>query len=245
MLRKDVKRIVKTYYDALEEGKILGRRCTKCGHVEYPPYLACNLCGNLDTEWVELGSTALCNQILPPPPAFFEPELKERVGDYWHGAVEPENCDETSVVLVNVIPEKLAEARARLPLPVRPVIVQEEDTKAVYWEFVDPTLRRGAEQETAAAAADGETAAAAAAEDFHNDPVAMSVIACAADAYGVDEAQLTLATDIREELANESMKMIVMISEIEDELGATIELRDASKLMTIGDFVNAVKAKLN
>lgn len=244
MLRKDVKRIVKTYYDALEEGKLLGRRCTKCGHVEYPPYLACNLCGNLDTEWVELSGKAVCNQILPPPPAFFEPELKERVGDYWHGAVEPENCDETSVVLVNIVPEKLAEARARLPLPVRPVIVQEEDTKAVYWEFVDADLRRGAEQETAAAAADGETAAAAA-EDFSNDPVAKAVIACAADAYGVEESRLTMDTDIREELANESMKMIVMISEIEDELGATIELRDAAKLLTIGDFVNAVKAKLN
>lgn len=244
MLKKDVKPIVKTYYDALEEGKILGRRCTKCGHVEYPPYLACNLCGNLDTEWVELGSTAMCNQILPPPPAFFEPELKERIGDYWHGAVEPENCDETSVVLMNIIPGKLAEARSRLPLPVRPVIVQEEDTKAVYWEFVDPTLRCTTEQETAQAAE--ETAdTAAAAEDFHNDPVAMAVIACAADAYGVEEERLTLATDIREELANESMKMIVMISEIEDELGATIELRDAAKLMTIGDFVNAVKAKLN
>lgn len=63
--------------------------------------------------------------------------------------------------------------------------------------------------------------------------------------YDALEERLTLAADIREELANESMKMIVMISEIEDELGATIELRDASKLMTIGDFVNAVKAKLN
>lgn len=63
--------------------------------------------------------------------------------------------------------------------------------------------------------------------------------------YDALEERLTLATDIREELANESMKMIVMISEIEDELGATIELRDASKLMTIVDFVNAVKAKLN
>lgn len=243
MLRKDVKRIVKTYYDALEEDKILGRRCTKCGHVEYPPYLACNLCGHLDTEWVELSGKAVCNQILPPPPAFFEPELKERVGDYWHGAVEPENCDESSVVLVNIIPEKLAEARARLPLPVRPVIMQEEDTKVVYWEFVDTDLRCTAAQEEAAAAVD-EAANRNADQDFHDDPVAMTVMACAADAYGVDEAGLTLSTDIREELANESMKMIVMISEIEDELGATIELRDAAKLLTIGDFVAAVKAKL-
>lgn len=245
MLRKDVKRIVKTYYDALEEGRIMGRKCTKCGHVEYPPYLACNLCGHLETEWVELSGKAVCNQILPPPPAFFEPELKERVGDYWHGAVEPENCDESSVVLVNIIPSKLEEARARLPLAVRPVIMQEEDTKVVYWEFADADLRCGAEQgQQEISAVPATDSAPAEGADFSSDPVAMAVIECAADAYGVDAAGLTLATDIREELANESMKMIVMISEIEDELGASIELRDAANLMTIGDFVNAVKAKL-
>lgn len=245
MLRKDVKRIVKTYYDALEEGRIMGRKCTKCGHVEYPPYLACNLCGHLETEWVELSGKAVCNQILPPPPAFFEPELKERVGDYWHGAVEPESCDESSVVLVNIIPSKLEEARARLPLAVRPVIMQEEDTKVVYWEFEDADLRCGAEQGTQEAGADpAADAAPAEGADFSSDPVAMAVIECAADAYGVDAAGLTLATDIREELANESMKMIVMISEIEDRLKVTIEIQEASQLNTLGEFTAKVKERL-
>ncbi|MBQ2782862.1 MAG: hypothetical protein IJO41_04280 [Oscillospiraceae bacterium] len=246
MLKKDIKCIVKTYYDALEEGKIFGRKCTACGHVEYPPYLACNLCGHLETEWVEISGKAMCNQILPPPLAFFEPTLKERVGDYWHGAVEPENSDESSAVLVNIIPSKLEEAIAKLPLEVRPVIVQHDDVKTVYWEFVDPSLRCTADTESETAADTADTAAAAAADgaDFKDDPVAMAVIACAADAYGVDAATLTLNTNIREELANQSMKMIVMISEIEDELNVEISLRDAGTLLTIGDFVAAVKAKL-
>ena len=34
-----MERIVKTYYDALEEGKVLGRKCLSCGHIEFPPYL--------------------------------------------------------------------------------------------------------------------------------------------------------------------------------------------------------------
>ena len=55
---------------------------------------------------------------------------------------------------------------------------------------------------------------------------------------------ITLNTDIREDLSNESMKMIVMISTIEDELDVTIEIQEASNLNTIGEFVNVVKERL-
>ena len=80
--------------------------------------------------------------------------------------------------------------------------------------------------------------------DAANDATAQAVIDAAADAYGVDVSQITLATDIREDLSNESMKMIVMISTIEDELNVTIEIQEASLLNTIADFVNVVKERL-
>ena len=64
----------------------------------------------------------------------------------------------------------------------------------------------------------------------------MSVMVSAADAYSVDLEKLTMETDIREDLSNESMKMIVMISTIEEELGVTIEIQEASLLNTLGDF---------
>ena len=67
---------------------------------------------------------------------------------------------------------------------------------------------------------------------------------CIRDRYGVDAASITLATDIREDLSNESMKMIVMISTIEDELNVTIEIQEASNLNTIGDFVSVVRERL-
>lgn len=47
-------RIVKRFYDELENGKVMGRKCTRCGAVEYPPRIICNSCGNLETEWVEM-----------------------------------------------------------------------------------------------------------------------------------------------------------------------------------------------
>ena len=64
-----------------------------------------------------------------------------------------------------------------------------------------------------------------------NEPTA------AALAYGVDKETISLDTDIREDLSNESMKMIVMISEIEERLQVTIEIQGVStKQVTATNF---------
>lgn len=46
--------IAKHYYDGLDEGKFLGLKCSECGHIEFPPYPACNNCGHIGNEWVDL-----------------------------------------------------------------------------------------------------------------------------------------------------------------------------------------------
>lgn len=46
--------VAKKYYDALNEGRFLGLRCPECGHVEFPPYPACNECGHIGNDWVDL-----------------------------------------------------------------------------------------------------------------------------------------------------------------------------------------------
>lgn len=40
-----LEKVVQTFYEGLEEGKLLGRKCPKCGNVEFPPVYACNACG--------------------------------------------------------------------------------------------------------------------------------------------------------------------------------------------------------
>lgn len=67
-----------------------------------------------------------------------------------------------------------------------------------------------------------------------------TVIECAAEAYCVDAATLSTATDIRQELSNQSLKLVAFISCIEDELDVSIDLREAAALRTIGDFVEKV-----
>ncbi len=70
------------------------------------------------------------------------------------------------------------------------------------------------------------------------------VIECAAEIYGVDASEITLETDIREELSNQSIKLIAFISSIEDELDASIAIPEAGGLKTIGDFVKKVEELL-
>ena len=70
--------------------------------------------------------------------------------------------------------------------------------------------------------------------------VEQKVIECAAAAYGVDASTITLDTNIRQELSNQSLKLVVFISGIEDELDVRIDMRDAAKLLTIRDFVDKV-----
>jgi acyl carrier protein len=67
-----------------------------------------------------------------------------------------------------------------------------------------------------------------------------AIIQCAADAYAVDILTITPDTDIREELSNQSLKLVAFISGIEDELDVKIDIRDAGKLKTIRDFVDKV-----
>ena len=59
-----LEKVVEKFYLGLEEGKILGRKCPKCGHVEFPPVYACNNCGNYETEWYEISGKAKLHSIV-------------------------------------------------------------------------------------------------------------------------------------------------------------------------------------
>ena len=250
MTKYDLKPIVKTYYDALEEGTILGRKCTRCGHIEFPPYLCCNECGGLDTEWVDLTNMrGIVKQALPTKGAFGDPEFRNTQGDYFAVEIEVPGMDPFNASLLHVDYDKYEEFDQYIQeheVEVKPLLFQDEDMKVVAWELVEdngfkkiPEIKapEPKKEET-------KTATATAAVDLSNDATTQTVIEAAADAYGVDVASITLATDIREDLSNESMKMIVMISTIEDQLNVTIEIQEASNLNTIADFVNVVKERL-
>lgn len=136
MLKKDLKLIVKPYYEALEEGRILGRKCTKCGHVEYPPYLICNNCGCLETEWYEISGKAMATQLMPAAPAFIIPPVQERFGgQYCIAAITLEEGIDVGGAVINLSRERCEELQSKLPIAVKPVIVQDDGFKVAVWEI--------------------------------------------------------------------------------------------------------------
>ncbi len=251
MTKYDLKPIVKTFYEALEEGTILGRKCERCGHIEFPPYLCCNECGCLDTEWVDLTNMrGVVKAALPTRGAFGDPDFRNEHGDYFAVEIHVEGIDPFNTSLLHVDYDKYAEFDKYIDeneVWVKPFIFQDEDVKVVSWELVeDCEFKKIPEIKKEAPKAEKTPAPSKAAPvvAVANDAIAQTVIDAAADAYGVDPSEITLATDIREDLSNESMKMIVMISTIEDELNVVIEIQEASLLNTIGDFVAKVRERL-
>ena len=257
MTKYDLKPIVKTFYEALEEGTILGRKCERCGHIEFPPFLCCNECGCLDTEWVDLTNMrGVVKAALPTRGAFGDPDFRNEHGDYFAVEIHVEGIDPFNTSLLHVDYDKYAEFDKYIDeheVWVKPFIFQDEDVKVVSWELVEdcefkkmPEIKKAepkAEADAPVACTCGcAEAPATGAEEI--DDVAQAVIDAAADAYGVDASEIKLSTDIREELSNESMKMIVMISTIEDELNVVIEIQEASLLNTIADFVGKVRERL-
>ncbi len=46
--------IIKKWYTFLEEGKIMGKKCTKCGNIQFPPVPVCNECSCMEMDWTEM-----------------------------------------------------------------------------------------------------------------------------------------------------------------------------------------------
>ena len=131
--------ITKKFYEALEEGRVMGRKCPKCGHIEFPPYLACNDCGNFETEWVEVTNLpAVATGLVPPSMIFGDPEFNERfAGKYCFATIQVEGADEYNSCVINITPEQVAELSGKVPVAVKPAIVQHDGYKMVFWELAE------------------------------------------------------------------------------------------------------------
>ena len=127
--------IVKRYYDELDQGRIMGRKCTACGSVEFPPRIACNTCGNFETEWVELtGKGQVLHLILPSKMA--HPRIDE-LKPCAFASVKLEEGPEISALVLGITSENINDYRKRLPLPVEPVIIQRTGYKTLAFKIAE------------------------------------------------------------------------------------------------------------
>lgn len=70
------------------------------------------------------------------------------------------------------------------------------------------------------------------------------VLELVAACYKKDVAALSMATTFKEDLAGASVQMVALVSEIENELDATVMLADASACATVGELVDLVEEEL-
>ncbi len=70
------------------------------------------------------------------------------------------------------------------------------------------------------------------------------VLELVAACYKKDAASLSMETTFKEDLAGASVQMVALVSEIENELDATVMLSDASACATVGELVDLVEEEL-
>lgn len=70
------------------------------------------------------------------------------------------------------------------------------------------------------------------------------VLQMVATSYKKDVSELSETTSFKDDLGGASVQMVALVSEIENELDATIMLADASACATIGDLVDLVVDEL-
>lgn len=63
-------------------------------------------------------------------------------------------------------------------------------------------------------------------------------------AYGKDEADITVDTDIKEDLGGTSVMMVGLVSEIENELDAMVPLQIASACKTVGELIDKIEEEM-
>lgn len=72
------------------------------------------------------------------------------------------------------------------------------------------------------------------------DDVFAKVKEVIAEVFSIDEKDLTLETNIVEDLGAESLDIITLLMEFEEAFDRKIPEEDAEKLVTIGDAVNYI-----
>ena len=134
-----LEKVVQGFYDRLEEGKICGRKCPKCGAVEFPPVYACNSCGNLETEWYEISGNAKMHSIVMPAALSSKPEYKA-MGKFAYGEIELEEGSRLNAVVRGISKKSRKELLDKLPLDVHAAIYQREGYKTVVFDLDEKYL---------------------------------------------------------------------------------------------------------
>ncbi|AKP46827.1 MULTISPECIES: acyl carrier protein [Bacillus] len=75
------------------------------------------------------------------------------------------------------------------------------------------------------------------------DDVLERVTKIVVDRLGVEASQVTLDASFKEDLGADSLDVVELVMELEDEFEMEISDEEAEKIVTVGDAVNYIKSK--
>ena len=219
-----LEKLVKPYYEALEQGKVLGRKCPVCGNVEWPPVYACNACGSLETEWTEMSGKGEIVMLMQPTAMSLKAAYKH-LEPYAYGWIKTAEGPERNVMVRGITRQNAAYVRANLPYPVHMEIVQMDGYKTCVFS-IDPIE------------ADGSPVKAAPAAEKANETLE-ELKKLFAKTYHVDVATLSADT-LMEDLKGPSVLFVGLVARLEDEFDAVLSVTEASAAKTIGGLARLI-----
>jgi uncharacterized OB-fold protein len=128
--------VVRTFYEELEKGRIMGRRCKRCGAVEFPPVLACNSCSGTDMEWIEISGRAKMTSLIMPSVLSTKPETIDLM-PFCLACVEIEEGPAVNALVRGVTKKNRSELLEKMPVPVKAEIVQRDGYKTVVFALAE------------------------------------------------------------------------------------------------------------
>lgn len=224
-----LEKLVKTYYESLENGIVLGRKCPVCGNVEWPPVYACNACGSTETEWYEMSGKGELQMLYMPTVMSFKPALKD-LEPYAYGDVKCAEGPERAVMVRGVTKQNEAYIRAHMPYPVHMEIVQRNGFKTAVFA-IDPIEDEGKASETT--------------ETAETNATFTKLKKLVAKQYRVDEGILTEDTSFEGDLKAPSVIFVGLVAKLEDEFDTMISITEASASKTIGGLAKLIDEELN
>lgn len=244
-----LERLVKTYYEALEEGKMLGRKCPVCGNVEWPPVYACNACGSYVTEWYEMSGRGEIVELYMPTALSSKPQYKD-LEPYAYGLIKTEEGPEHDIMVLNVTRQNADWVFAHLPYPVHKQIVQRDGYKTCIFA-IDPIDAEGnpipepvRENPFAATEEAVKEESQEIAINQGNSDILERIIRLAAESYDKDPASLSAATNFREDLNAKSVVFVGFAAKLEDEFDILIPMTDAFASKTLGGLAELVEREM-
>ncbi len=64
------------------------------------------------------------------------------------------------------------------------------------------------------------------------------------DRLGVEESKVTLDATFKDDLGADSLDVVELVMELEDEFGMQFSDEDSEKIVTVGDAVDYIKSKM-